>query len=174
MYFVSKIMAEKAAMEAAKESGIDFISVIPPVVVGPFISPSMPPSLITALAPITGNEAHYSIIKQGQYVHVDDLSEAHVYLYEHPEAEGRYICSSHESTIYGLADMIRQKWPEYVIPTRFEGIDEDIPVVSFSSKKLTAMGFSFKYTLEDMFRGAIVTCREKGLLPHSTQISKNG
>lgn len=29
------------------------------------------------------------------------------------------------------------------------------------------MGFEYKYTLEDMFRGAIETCREKGLIPYS-------
>lgn len=52
---------------------------------------------------------------------------------------------------------------------RFEGIDKDTPVVRFSSKKLTEMGFTFKYSLEDMFREAIETCREKGLLPYSTR-----
>lgn len=54
MYFVSKTLAEKAAWEAAKENNIEFISIIPTLVVGPFIMPSMPPSLITALSPITG------------------------------------------------------------------------------------------------------------------------
>ncbi|KAK6150652.1 hypothetical protein DH2020_015584 [Rehmannia glutinosa] len=174
MYFVSKILAEKAAMEAAKENNIDFISIIPPVVVGPFIMPTFPPSLITALSPITGNEAHYSIIKQGQFVHVDDLCEAHILLFEHPTAEGRYICSSHDATIYDITNMIREKWTEYHIPTEFEGIDKDIPVVRFSSKKLMGMGFSFKYTLEDMYRDAIETCREKGLLPYSTQVHTSG
>lgn len=48
------------------------------------------------------------------------------------------------------------------------GIDEDLPIVSFSSKKLIDMGFTFKYDLEDMFKGAIDTCRKKGLLPYST------
>lgn len=57
---------------------------------------------------------------------------------------------------------------------RFEGIEKDIPVVSFSSEKLIRMGFSFKYTLEEMYRGAIDSCREKGLLPLSTQIHTNG
>ncbi|KAG8383351.1 hypothetical protein BUALT_Bualt04G0003400 [Buddleja alternifolia] len=185
MYFVSKILAEKAGWEAAKENNIDFISIIPPVVVGPFIMPTFPPSLVTALSPITGNEAHYSIIKQGQFVHLDDLCEAHIFLFEHPKAEGRYICSNYDATIYDIASMIREKWPEYHIPTeldsgdrwrmlsRFRGIDKDTPVVSFSSKKLMGMGFTFKYTLEDMFRGAIETCREKGLLPYSTQNHNN-
>ncbi|KAG6397367.1 hypothetical protein SASPL_143534 [Salvia splendens] len=84
------------------------------------------------------------------------------------------MCSSHNATIYDIANLIREKWPEYSIPTEFEGIDKNIPVVSFSSKKLEGMGFSFKYTLEEMFRGAIDSCREKGLLPLSTQSHSNG
>nr|AIY51701.1 dihydroflavonol 4-reductase [Penstemon barbatus] len=175
MYFVSKILAEKAALGPAKENNIEFISIIPPVVVGPSITPTFPPSLITALSPITGNEAHYSIIKQGQFVHLDDISEAHIFLFEYPKAEGgRYICSSHDATIYDIANLIKEKWPEYYIPTEFEGIDKDIPVVRFSSKKLMDMGFKFKYTLEDMFREAIESCREKGLFPYSTQNRSNG
>jgi len=168
MYFVSKTLAEKAAWEAAKENHIDFISIIPTLVVGPFITPTFPPSLITALSPITGNEAHYSIIRQGQFVHLDDLCQSHIFLYENPQAEGRYICSSHDATINDLATMMRQKWPEYNIPTEFKGIDKNLESVSFSSKKLKGMGFEFKYSLEDMFKGAIETCREKGLLPYSS------
>nr|AII32285.1 dihydroflavonol 4-reductase/flavanone 4-reductase [Lonicera japonica] len=173
MYFVSKTLAEKAAWEAAKENNIDFISIIPTLVVGPFIMPTLPPSLITALSLITGNEAHYGIIKQCQYVHLDDLCKSHIFLYENPKAGGRYICSSHDATIHDLAKMIREKWPEYNVPTEFKGIEKDLPVVSFSSKKLIHMGFEFKYTFEDMLKGAIDTCREKGLLPYSTDIPPN-
>lgn len=41
--------------------------------------------------------------------------------------------------------------------------------MSFSSKKLMDMGFQFKYSLEDMYKGAIETCRQKQLLPFSTR-----
>lgn len=66
---------------------------------------------------VTGNEAHYSIIKQGQYVHLDDLCESHIFLYEHPKAEGRYICSSHDAVFYDLVTMIAKNWPEYNLLT---------------------------------------------------------
>ncbi|GFY80370.1 dihydroflavonol 4-reductase [Actinidia rufa] len=120
------------------------------------------------------NEPHYSIIKQGQFVHLDDLCESHIFLYENPKAEGRYICSSHDATIFDLAKMMREKWPEYNVPSEFKGFDENLPTVSFSSEKLIGMGFKFKYSLEDMFRGAIDTCREKGLLPYSKETPPNG
>ncbi|KAJ6796957.1 dihydroflavonol 4-reductase [Iris pallida] len=165
MYFVSKSLAEKAAWDFAQENGIHFISIIPTLVVGPFITTAMPPSMITALSLITGNEAHYSILKQVQLVHLDDLCDAHIYLLNHPEANGRYICSSHDATIYDLATMIRERHPWCHPPHKFDGIDENIGTVHFSSKKLLDLGFRFKYTMEEMFDEAIQTCIEKKLIP---------
>lgn len=58
----------------------------------------------------------YYILNPIQFVHLDDLCRAHVFLFEHPEAKGRYICSSHDVTITELADLLRKKYPEYEIP----------------------------------------------------------
>ncbi|KAJ4826564.1 hypothetical protein Tsubulata_044794 [Turnera subulata] len=169
MYFVSKTMAEQAAWQFAKENNIDLVTIIPTLVVGPFIMPSMPPSLITATSLITGNEAHYSIIKEGNYVHLDDLCQAHIFLYENPKAEGRYICSSYDANIFEVARLLAKMYPEYNIPTKFKDIDEEkLKLVSMSSKKLKDLGFQYKYSLEDMFAGAVETCRAKGLLPPPT------
>ena len=114
---------------------------------------------------LAGNEAHYSILKQVQLVHLDDLCDAMTYLFEHPDANGRYICSSHDATIHGLARILRDRFPEYEIPQEFAGIDEDLQTIHFSSKKLLDHGFRFRYTAEDMFDSAVRTCREKGLIP---------
>uniref|UniRef100_A0A0D9V3A2 Flavanone 4-reductase n=1 Tax=Leersia perrieri TaxID=77586 RepID=A0A0D9V3A2_9ORYZ len=165
MYFVSKSLAEKAAMDYARENGMDLISVIPTLVVGPFLSTGMPPSLVTALALLTGNEAHYSILKQVQLVHLDDLCDAEIFLFESPDASGRYVCSSHDVTIHSLARMLGEMFPEYGVPRSFPGIEHGLEPVHFSSWKLLAHGFRFRYTAEDMFEAAVRTCREKGLLP---------
>lgn len=174
MYFVSKSLAEKAAMAYASEHGLDLISIIPTLVVGPFLSTSMPPSLVTALALLTGNEAHYSILKQVQLVHLDDLCDAEIFLFENPAAAGRYVCSSHDVTIHGLAAMLRERYPEYCIPERFRGVEDDLRPVHFSSEKLLGHGFVFRYTVEDMFDAAIRTCREKGLIPLATVTGADG
>ena len=50
---------------------------------------------------------------------------------------------------------------------RFEGVDEKLKSIDFSSKKLIEMGFNFKYNLEEMFIESIETCRQKGFLPVS-------
>lgn len=51
---------------------------------------------------------------------------------------------------------------------RFKNIPDQLEHVKFSSKKITDLGFHFKYSLENMYTEAIDTCREKGLLPKST------
>ncbi|CAA7408351.1 unnamed protein product [Spirodela intermedia] len=173
MYFLSKALAEKAAWDFAAEKGIDLITIIPTLVVGPFISSEMPPSLVTALALLTGNKAHYSILKQIQFVHLDDLCNSLIFLLNHPEASGRFISSSHDTTIFELAELMRGRYPEYDIPTEFEEFDvgEDksrIDRVHFSSRKLKALGFQFQYTLEEMLDGAIQSCRERKLLKPRT------
>ncbi|KAF7829648.1 dihydroflavonol 4-reducatase 2 [Senna tora] len=170
MYFVSKTVAEQEAWKYAKEHNIDFISVIPPLVVGPFLIPTMPPSLITALSPITGNEAHYSIIKQSQLVSLDDLCLAHIFLYEKPEAEGRYICCSDVATIHDIAKMLNRKYPHYNVPTTFKGIADELETITLSSEKIKKLGFQFKYNLEDMYSGAIESCIEKGLVPKAAVV----
>ncbi|GMY28385.1 dihydroflavonol 4-reductase-like isoform X2 [Fagus crenata] len=169
MYFVSKTLAEQAAWKFAKENNLDFITIIPTLVVGPFLMPSMPPSLISALSPITGNEAHYLIVKQGQFVHLDDLCNAHIFLFENPKAEGRYICSACDATILDIAKLLREKFPEYNVPIKFKDVDDNLDIVSFSSKKIKDLGFQYKYNLEDMYVGAVETCQNKGLLPKAAE-----
>lgn len=67
---------------------------------------------------LAGNEAHYSIIKQGQFVHLDDLCLAHIFLFEQPKVEGRYICCACEANIHHIAKLINTKYPEYNVPTK--------------------------------------------------------
>ncbi|XP_044475012.1 putative F-box protein At1g52490 [Mangifera indica] len=47
----------------------------------------------------------------------------------------------------------------------YEGVDETLE----NTLKLTELGFKFKYSLEDMYAGAVDTCRAKGLLPLSSE-----
>ncbi|CAA6671260.1 unnamed protein product [Spirodela intermedia] len=174
MYFLSKALAEKAAWDFAAEKGIDLITIIPTLVVGllslrrclPVWSQRWPCSQV-------GNKAHYSILKQIQFVHLDDLCNSLIFLLNHPEASGRFISSSHDTTIFELAELMRGRYPEYDIPTEFEEFDvgEDksrIDRVHFSSRKLKALGFQFQYTLEEMLDGAIQSCRERKLLKPRT------
>ncbi|KAA8537596.1 hypothetical protein F0562_027204 [Nyssa sinensis] len=164
MYFVAKTTAEKAAWEFAKENGIDLVTIQPSLVLGPFLTPSRPGSIEISLALITRNEALYPTLIRSCAVHLDDLCNAHIYLFEHSQAKGRYICSSHCFTIFSLSKSLSQKYPE------FEGVDESLKAIPCSSKKLLDLGFKFKYSpdeynVSDLFGEAIESCKEKGLMP---------
>ncbi|PSR99660.1 Dihydroflavonol 4-reductase [Actinidia chinensis var. chinensis] len=170
MYLVAKTMAEKAAWEFAKENGLDLVTIQPSLVLGPFITPLMPASIKISLALITRNETFYPLLARLCAVHLDDVCNAHIYLFEHVQAKGRYICSSHCFTIFEITKWLSQKYPEFDIPTKFEGIDESLNPIPCSSKKLVDLGFKFKYNSEEchvggLFTEAIESCREKRLMP---------
>ncbi|KAL4191030.1 hypothetical protein AMTRI_Chr07g78760 [Amborella trichopoda] len=162
----------------AEENKLEVVTIAPSII-GPFIMQNMPGSVclstdhkymivILCLIYIIGNEAYYFVLMQHGPVHVDDLCNAHIFLYEHPAAKGRYICSSHDKTILQLAKMMRERYPEYDIPIEFKDCIETLKPLQLSSKKLTNLGFKFKYKVEDMFDQAIMLCREKGFIPLTT------
>lgn len=53
-YLVSKIMTEKGLLEFGKVNGLEVVSLVLPLVVGPFICPNIPSSVYIALAMIFG------------------------------------------------------------------------------------------------------------------------
>lgn len=55
----------------------------------------------------------------GWYVDVRDVAEALLMTYEKPEAEGRYICSSHTVYRQDLVEILRRLYPNYSYPKRF-------------------------------------------------------
>lgn len=47
------------------------------------------------------------------FVHVDDAASAHIFLMEHPNAKGRYICSSLGITPQDLHKFLSNRYPQY-------------------------------------------------------------
>ncbi|KAG9445402.1 hypothetical protein H6P81_016742 [Aristolochia fimbriata] len=160
-YVVSKTMTEKAALKFAEERGLDLVSVLPALIVGPFLGPNLPIAFHTILALIRGDKEQMEVLKMSNVVHVDDVAAAHVYLFERPEAKGRYICSTENPTLFELATLLSGKYPEYPMPELDP--NEEKPV-QFSSEKLLSLGFKFKHSVQEMFDDAISCCKEKGFL----------
>lgn len=116
-YAISKALTERAALEFAEEHGLDLVTLIPSLVVGPFICPKFAGSVRSSLALILGNREEYSFLLNTSMVCVDDVARAHIFLLEYPDAKGRYICSSHILTIQEMAELLSAKYPEYPVPT---------------------------------------------------------
>lgn len=65
-----------------------------------------------------GNKEEYSWLIKTSMVHVDDIARAHIFLLEHPEAKGRYNCSSDVLSLERMSEFLSAKYPEFQIPTK--------------------------------------------------------
>ncbi|KAE8662498.1 Vestitone reductase [Hibiscus syriacus] len=164
-YMISKTLTERAALEFGAQHGLDVVSVIPSFVVGPFICPKFPGSVRSALALVLGEQHGYSALLNTPMVHVDDVARAHIFLFEYPDAKGRYNCSSYRMSLQEMSEFLCAKYPEFPIPTP-ESLAEikGQKYPGLSSKKLLDTGFKFNYGVEEMFDDAINCCKEKGFL----------
>ncbi|KAK1394032.1 Vestitone reductase [Heracleum sosnowskyi] len=164
-YYVSKTLTERAALEFAETHGLDLVTVLPPFIHGPFITPHFPGSVRTSMSMIIDDENPFEFSGNTSFVHMDDVATAHIFLFEYPNASGRYICSGADITLEDFPKFLRQRYPEYkVSSTRFQKKLKDSKTVRLSSKKLLDTGFKFRYGLEQMYDDAIECCKERGLL----------
>lgn len=51
-------------------------------------------------------------------IDVRDVTEALLFVYETPEAEGRYICTAHAIRVEDLVEKLRSIYPTYKYPKR--------------------------------------------------------
>ncbi|KAK1397192.1 Dihydroflavonol 4-reductase [Heracleum sosnowskyi] len=147
-YLAAKTVAEKAAWKYAEENGIDMVTVHPSLVFGHFITPYRGYSIDIAISLYTKDKAAMASLKclnGTSIVHLDDVCNAHIYLFEHPLAKGRYICSTHTLNIFEIAHSLSLKYPDRDITTEFETLDKSLKIVPCSSEKLLGIGFEFSH-----------------------------
>ncbi|PON48385.1 NAD(P)-binding domain containing protein [Parasponia andersonii] len=164
-YAISKTLTERAVLEFSEKHGLEIVTVIPSFVVGPFICPKFPSSAKVVLDMVLGKSKTNSLSRIDM-VHVEDVARAHIFLFEHTEAKGRYNCSSNTITVDSASELLSAKYPELQIPRNDTQKEKKCLILlpSLSSKKLRDSGFEFKYRVEGMFDDAIKCCKEKGYM----------
>ncbi|MED6146572.1 hypothetical protein PIB30_035675 [Stylosanthes scabra] len=164
-YSVSKTLTEKAVLEFGEQNGLDVVTLVPTFVLGPFICPKLPSSVLASLSLAFGDEGPFGWLLQAPMVHVDDVARAHIFLLEHPNPKGRYNCSSSLVTVETISQVVSSKYPECQLSMidKLKQI-EGTKLQDLSSKKLIDAGFVFEYGLEEMVDGAIRCCKEKGYM----------
>ncbi|XP_028754158.1 vestitone reductase-like [Neltuma alba] len=163
-YAISKTLTEKAVLEFGEQNGLDVVTLIPTIVNGSFICPKLPGSVGSSLYFLLDEKDPLRYL-QAPMVHVDDVARAHIFLLEHPNPGGRYVCSSCLASIEKALAIVSAKYPELQMPT-IDSLREStsLKVPDLSSKKLIDAGYEFKYGLEEMLVDAIECCKEKGYL----------
>ncbi|KAL5730556.1 hypothetical protein ACHQM5_003362 [Ranunculus cassubicifolius] len=178
-YVLSKLLSEETAFRFANENGIDLVSVITTTVGGPFLAPSVPASIQVVLSHVTGGSEYNSILwavynRMGSIsiVHIEDISNAHIFLMEKSAAKGRYICTAHSCTMSQLVECLALAYPCFDIQRSSEDQHEPIPS-KISSKKLEDLGFEYKHGLGEIIQQSISCCVQHGFLNHIPVANKS-
>nr|GEW21203.1 ribonuclease H-like domain-containing protein [Tanacetum cinerariifolium] len=178
VYMLSKCLTEDAAFKFARENNIHLVSIITTTVTGPFLTSTVPLSIRVLLSPVTGDSQLLLVLsavnsRMGSIalVHTEDICNAHIYLMEHDQAEGRYICCTNSCTMSELAHHLAKVYPS---PNSQRLVEEEMVSVptEISSKKLKDLGFKFKYGLHEVIHQTVDYCIDRGFLPPNKTVTK--
>ncbi|XP_015938186.1 cinnamoyl-CoA reductase 1 [Arachis duranensis] len=159
-YCFSKTEAEEQALDFAKRTGLDVVSICPTLVLGPILRSSIVnASSLVLLKILKGCESLEN--KHRWIVDVREVADAILLAYEKPEAEGRYICTSHPVKAKDMVEKLKSKYPNYNYPTNFVEVDDH--QTKLSSEKLQRLGWRYK-PLEETLTDAVESYKEAGLL----------
>jgi len=161
-YPASKTLAEKTAWNFAKETGLDVVVINPGTVMGPILPPTINASMAMFLQLLQGGTEKYQNLYTG-CVHVKDVAEGHILLYETPSASGRHICV--EATIHwsDFAEMVEKLYPEYKIHRFTEVTQPGLLRDKNAAKKLMVLGLVFT-PMDQVIKEAVSSLKEKGFL----------
>ncbi|KAF8014992.1 hypothetical protein BT93_H0706 [Corymbia citriodora subsp. variegata] len=158
-YCLSKTEAESEALEYAKRSGLDVISVCPSLIFGPILQSTLNASTTVLLNVMKGGQEPVPN-RVRNIVDVCDVAAAVILAYEKPEAEGRYVCTSHCIKMQDLVEKLKSLYPNYNYPHSFTETEGGI---ALSSEKLRRLGWTPR-PLEETLVDSVESYRASGLL----------
>ncbi|XP_076892908.1 cinnamoyl-CoA reductase 1-like [Bidens hawaiensis] len=158
-YCLSKTKAESEGWEFSKRNGIEFLSVCPTLVVGPMLQKTVNASNLAIIKLL--KEGYEELENRLRFiVDVRDLAEALILVYEKPEANGRYICTSHQISSKELVEILKKHFPDYKYPKKFTESKDKSTV---TSQKLQELGWSYR-PLEETLVDSVENYAQTGLL----------
>ncbi|XP_045830021.1 cinnamoyl-CoA reductase 1-like [Trifolium pratense] len=157
-YCYAKTEAEEQALNFAKRTGHDVVSICPTLVLGPILQSTTNSSSLVLIKLLKGCDTLEN--KHRWIVDVRDLVDAILLAYENHEAEGRYICTSHAVTERDLVEKLKSKYPNYKYPTNYTEVND---YRMLSSKKLQSLGWKFR-PLEETLIDSVKSYEEAGIL----------
>ncbi|KAL6603815.1 hypothetical protein ACP70R_044176 [Stipagrostis hirtigluma subsp. patula] len=159
-YCLSKTVAEREALDYAKKTGLDVVTVCPPWVIGPLLQPTVNTTSLRLIKYLNGEIAEE---KRRNMVDVRDVADALILVYESPEASGRFICSAHDMKVSQVVGAVKRLRPDLKLnyPDKFTVQVEDERLVS--SKKLQALGWKFR-TVEETLRDTVESYKAAGIV----------
>ncbi|KAL6967734.1 hypothetical protein U1Q18_033543 [Sarracenia purpurea var. burkii] len=162
-YSVSKIRAEKAAWEFAKERGLEVVVINPGAVFGHILPPTINLSMSILLNLVEGSTETLKDFHLG-VVHVKDVALAHILVYENTSATGRHLCVESISHFSDLAVKLSELYPEYKnVPSLPKDTQPGILRYKNGAKKLMDLGLQF-HNMDQVVKDSIESLKSKGFL----------
>lgn len=161
-YPLSKTLAEKAAWDFAKETGLDVVVVNPGTVMGPVIPPTLNASMLMLLRLLEGCTETYQDFFMGS-VHFKDVALAHILVYENPSANGRHLCVEAISHYGDFLAKVAELYPGYKVPRLPKDTQPGLLRSKTGAKKLMDLGLQF-ITMEQMIKDGVESLRSKGFI----------
>ncbi|XP_040381301.1 putative anthocyanidin reductase [Oryza brachyantha] len=171
VYILTKLVTEEAAFGFARENGINLASLVLPTVAGPFLTPAVPTSIQLLLSPVTGDPKLYSLLASVHsrfgcvpLAHIQDVCDAHVFLMENEQADGRYLCAGGSYPMAQIAQLLSLHYSPFKPAERlnkdFHGSNPSV----VSSKRLTDLGFRFEHDVDEIIKNSVAQCVDHGFL----------
>ncbi|XP_057502140.1 cinnamoyl-CoA reductase 1-like isoform X2 [Actinidia eriantha] len=159
-YCLGKTIAETEAIEFGRRNELNIVTICPSIVIGPMLQSTLNASSLFLLRYFKDG----SDTVEGQdcpIVDVRDVAEVLLLVYEKPEADGRYICSSYMIQTQVLVEKLKAMYPNYNYPINFTEAKEEPKLIS--SKKLQDLGWKYR-PLEETIADAVKNYQDSGLL----------
>ncbi|KAH7669048.1 Cinnamoyl-CoA reductase protein [Dioscorea alata] len=163
-YCYGKMVAELKAVDMANKRGLDLVVVVPPPTVGPMLQSTLNAAGFRVLAYMKGAKKTYpnAVVS---LVDVRDVAQAHILVYENPNAYGRYFCIAtvvHRAEFVG---MLSEMFPEYPITTECEDkINPRVKPYKVSNQRLQELGLEYTPIKKSLYE-TVKSLKEKGHLP---------
>ncbi|OVA03683.1 NAD-dependent epimerase/dehydratase [Macleaya cordata] len=161
-YPVSKTLAEKAAWEYAEKHGLDLVAIHPSTCLGPLLQPSLNASCAVLQQLLQGSEDTQEYHWLGA-VHVRDVANAQVLLFETPSASGRYLCTNGIYQFMDFAQVVSKLCPEFPVHRFVEDTQPGLVGCKNAAKRLLDLGLVFT-PIEDAIQDTVESLKAKGFL----------
>ncbi|VAI78483.1 unnamed protein product [Triticum turgidum subsp. durum] len=158
-YLLSKTRAEREAFAYAAKTGLDVVAILPSLVLGPLMQPTVNASSKILLKYLKGE--HETVENRfWNLVDVRDVADALLLAYENPAASGRYICSPVRIKVSDVISILKTLYPTYTYPKNFTEVEEGNVM---SSEKLQKLGWTFR-PVEKTLGDSVESYKASGIL----------
>ncbi|XP_042492010.1 cinnamoyl-CoA reductase 1 [Macadamia integrifolia] len=161
-YPVSKTLAEKAAWDFAEKHGMDVVTILPATCLGPLLQSHLNASCAVLQQLLQGSKETQEYHWLGA-VHVKDVANAQVLLFESPSASGRYLCTNGIYQFRDFAEMVSKIYPNFPVHRFSEETQPGLMGCKDAAKRLIDLGLVFT-PVEDAIQDAVESLKVKGFL----------